>query len=98
MVLAGLIVAAFPIYIQDLVQGSGPFLGLLFGVLLFITGLFALIRPDIHTSLGFMGVVFSLLSFFGVFGGFLVGMFLGILGGSLTYAWIPPNKSREGNE
>lgn len=66
--------------------------GLLFAALVFMTGCFVLYRPDLSTELGVVGAVFSLLSLFGAMGGLFVGMFLGFVGGSYAFAWVPPEE------
>lgn len=89
---AGVLIAWLPLDLTDILGNLPATTGLLFGTLVFMTGVFALLRPSVHGGLGVAGVVFSILSFFGAYGGFLVGMFVGILGGSLTYAWVPPHE------
>lgn len=93
---AGTLIALLPLNLQGLLGSLPATTGLIFGSLVFMTGVFALIRPQVHGTLGVAGVTFSILSFFGAYGGLLVGMFVGILGGSLTYAWIPPQELEGG--
>lgn len=93
---AGTLIALLPLDLRDLLGSLPATTGLIFGSLVFMTGVFALIRPRVHGTLGVAGVVFSIMSFFGAYGGYLVGMFVGILGGSLTYAWVPPQEPKGG--
>ncbi len=59
-----------------------------------LAGAFMLyVRPDQHVIWGVIIVVFSVVSIFswlaGLFGGFFVGMILGIIGGCVAIAWTP---------
>lgn len=72
--------------------------GLLWAVLLFIAGSFSLFRPDLHDILGIAGAFFSITSVFGALGGMFVGLFLGLAGGSMAYAWIPPDERPDSSD
>lgn len=74
------------------IGNSVAVIGLLFAALMFMSGSFVLLRPDLHDILGIAGAFFSISSVFGALGGFGLGLFLGLLGGSLSYAWIPPDE------
>lgn len=94
LIVAGVIVGYVPIrFTQELILISGAFsaIGLAFAVLIFLTGVAALLRPGRSTILGIIGVVFSILSVVGTLGGLLVGLFIGIVGGNLLIAWKPPD-------
>jgi hypothetical protein len=67
-------------------------LGVVVGTLVVATGTFALARPDRATELGCVAVVLSVLSFPVAFGGLLVGMLLGGVGGVACFAWKPPTE------
>ena len=68
---------------------SGLFLiGLVSGVLVMIGALMLNTRPTEHTAWGIIILVFSAISILGM-GGFLVGAFLGIVGGALGIRWKP---------
>jgi Family of unknown function (DUF6114) len=90
MCLAGLLIAWVPLQFATellFVGGSYTFIGLFFAVGTFLTGVFALMRPEFSTQLGIAGVAFSILSLFGALGGLLVGMSLGLIGSSLCISW-----------
>jgi len=92
LLLAGLVIAYVPMQFATellLVGGSFTFIGLLFAVLVALTGVFALMRPDLSRELGILGVAMSILSIFGALGGLVVGMLVGIVGGNLCIAWDP---------
>lgn len=93
LMLAGVIIAYVPVQFATellLVGGSFTFLGLLFAVLVFLSGLFALKRPEFAQELGIFGVAMSILSIFGALGGLFVGLFVGLVGGNLCIAWRSP--------
>lgn len=93
LMIAGLIVGYVPIqFTFELILIGGAFtaIGLVFAVLIFLTGVFALLRPDLSTILGIAGVAFSILSVVGALGGLLVGLLIGIVGSNLLIAWQPP--------
>ena len=70
----------------------GSFTGsaLLFAALLMLCGLSALTFPRVSSVVGLAGMLVSVLSVFGALGGYLVGSFLGGVGGLLAFAWRPP--------
>lgn len=104
LTIAGVIIAWMPIHVVwHLLLGSGPtvvgtpgpYIGVLFAVLVFVTGVSALRLPERSRELGIIGVALSILSLYGALGGLFVGMIVGILGGSLCYAWDSPSVSDE---
>lgn len=73
-----------------LMPGSLIWAGILVGVIIVIFGLFLWVQPSIRYLLGVLIILFSLFSFItSDFGGLLLGMLLGLVGGSLAMAWIP---------
>lgn len=103
--LAGIIITWVPMQIlPDLIFIGGQTAGFLaigamFGVFTFLTGVFALYRPDLSRMLGAIGVVLAILSLFGSLGGLLFGMLFGIIGGNLCIAWRSEEESSaEGGE
>lgn len=102
LIVAGLIVGYVPIQFTlelILIGGTYTAIGLVFAALISLTGVFALLRPDLSTILGIAGVAFSILSVVGALGGLLVGLLIGLLGSNLLIAWEPPAKrgDREGH-
>lgn len=98
LLLAGLVIGYVPVQFSFeliLVGGTFTVIGLLFAVLVFLTGVFALVRPDLSRELGILGVALSLLSLVGALGGLFVGMLLGIVGGNLCLSWQDPAVDRE---
>lgn len=98
LIVSGLIVGYVPIqFTLELILMGTPLaaIGMLFAVLLFLTGVFALLRPDQSTNLGIAGVAFSILSVVGALGGLLVGLLIGIVGSNLLISWEPPGSQRE---
>jgi hypothetical protein len=74
--------------------GIGGVFGILIGALLIACGLALWFTPVHKTFYAIAGVLLSLLSFIGTnLGGFFVGMLLGIVGGSLAFAWSPGSRT-----
>ncbi|MFB6178748.1 MAG: DUF6114 domain-containing protein [Halorientalis sp.] len=94
LMLAGLIIGWVPIqFATELAVIGGAFtvIGLVFAVMVFLTGAFALARPEMSTIFGILGIALSILSLVGALGGLFVGMLIGIAGGNLCIAWQNPN-------
>ena len=93
VVLAGIVIAAVPILLGDVLAIFGadgaPTVGLGIGGALVVVGVAAYFQPSFTTELGVVAIVLSLLSVFGALGGLLVGLLLGVVGGSLCVAWKP---------
>lgn len=70
--------------------GLGGVTGILIGSLLVAVGLVLAFTPRQHTLCGAAGIVLALASFLTPsLGGLLIGMLLGLVGGSLALAWSP---------
>ena len=68
--------------------------GHLIGVLLIGIGALSWFQPAQNSFFGMVGIMLALVSFVtSNFGGFVIGMLLGIVGGGLVFAWGP--KARE---
>jgi len=68
--------------------------GNLIGVLLIGIGVLSWFQPAQKSFFGMVGIMLALVSFVtSNFGGFVIGMLLGIVGGALVFAWGP--KTRE---
>lgn len=97
--LAGILITWVPMRIlPDLIFIGGQVagflaIGALFGVFVFLTGVYALYKPALSDEIGLVGVVLSIFSLFGSLGGLFVGMLLGIIGGNLCLAWKPPEEA-----
>lgn len=99
LLLAGVVIAFVPLQFATellLIGGSLTFIGLLFATLVFLTGVFALLRPDFSREIGILGIAMSILSIFGALGGLVVGLVIGVLGGNLCMAWRPPEHADAG--
>ncbi|MCY9782419.1 PT domain-containing protein [Nocardiopsis sp. EMB25] len=69
--------------------------GTLIGVLLIAIGVLSWLQPVQHTFFGLVGLLLALVSFVtSNFGGFVIGMLLGIVGASLVFAWAPRVRRR----
>jgi hypothetical protein len=70
--------------------GSSAFLGLICAAALALMALVILFLPSQRVVAGLVAVVVSLCSFpLSNLGGFVIGMLLGILGGSMAVGWVP---------
>jgi hypothetical protein len=67
-------------------------LGLIFGAIVIISAIMLNKKPEEHNTWGTLIIVFSVLSVFGGFGGFAVGLILGLIGGILAVTWKPTQK------
>lgn len=96
MLLGSLIMLALPIsllpfsFILDSLWAS-----VLVGALLLIMALVQLFVPSYSVLTGAIGIVLSLVSFItSSFGGLVIGMLLGIIGGALSLSWRPVQRSQ----
>lgn len=92
VLVAGLEIGSLPFGPTDALirAGASAVAGLACAVLLVALGLLILAVPSQRFVAGFAAVVVSLAAFvFSNLGGFVVGMLLGIVGGSLAFGWIP---------
>lgn len=90
LILASLVIAWVPAQFAFelmFIGGAYTVIGLVFALLVFLSGAFALIRPERSRTFGIAGIVFSIMSLAGALGGLLIGMVLGIVGGNLCIAW-----------
>lgn len=96
MLLGSLIMLALPIsllrfaFLLDSLWAS-----VLVGALLLVMALVQLFVPSYSVLTGSIGIVLSLVSFItSSFGGLVIGMLLGIIGGALSLSWRPVKRSR----
>jgi hypothetical protein len=70
--------------------GTNAFLGLICAAVLAVMALVLLFLPSQRVLAGLITVVVSLSSFpLSNLGGFVIGMLLGVLGGSMAVGWVP---------
>jgi hypothetical protein len=73
-----------------LIAGSAVWLGILVGLLVALVGLFMWLQPELRQLCGILAAILSVVSLLtSDYGGFVVGMTLGIVGGALGFAWSP---------
>ncbi|HTI14679.1 MAG TPA: DUF6114 domain-containing protein [Dictyobacter sp.] len=92
MIIASLLMSWGPVTLLRfaLFPGSTIWSGLLVGSLLFVMGIIQMFVPSYALITGAVGVVLSLISLFVAgFGGLIIGMLMGIVGGALGVAWRP---------
>lgn len=89
MMVAGMLVLGGPVGVLSfaLLPGSMIWAGVLVGALLFLMGVLQLLVPSYALMTGAIGIVLSIISLLVALGGIVIGMLLGILGGSLSVAW-----------
>jgi hypothetical protein len=96
LIMAGFIIGAIPIRLQFLFPGpSKAAIGLVFAAMVAACGVFALVKPELSTLIGVTGIAMSILSIIGAFGGLIIGMIVGIVGGNLCIAWQDPSRDEE---
>ncbi|MFB6178186.1 MAG: DUF6114 domain-containing protein [Halorientalis sp.] len=96
VVVAGVVIAVVPFRFQHLLSmigGGNTVVGLFFGATMIACGVLGHLKYEFSTELGIVAMVLSILSLFGAFGGLLVGLILGLIGGNLMLAWKPPSYS-----
>lgn len=92
LTLAGLVIAIVPLELAirfSMVTNYVVVAGTLFAVPVALSGVFSIVRPQYAVYSGVVGIAFSITSIVGALGGFGIGTFLGMLGGSLCIAWVP---------
>ncbi len=93
ILLSGLLVAFVGAALTFFIGGVGGFFGL-FGVVwgaIILASAFSLrANPSAHAIWGTVIMVFSLISWWGSFGGFFIGFFLSLIGGIMAIVWVPP--------
>ena len=70
--------------------GAIAVFGLVCGIIVTMSAVLLRLKPNQRQTWGILVLVFSILGFFGGFGGFIVGSVLGIVGGIMTLRWKPP--------
>lgn len=77
--------------------GWNPAFGFVFSAIGFLSGAIVLYsasmlntKPQDHATWGTLILVFSLISVAGGWGGFGIGLILGLIGGALAISWKPP--------
>jgi hypothetical protein len=91
-ILGGLLIAYGPTTGIKVIFVSGTivWLGILVGVLVITMGFFLWFTPHLRHLVGILAALFATVSLFtSDYGGFLVGLLLGTLGGALGFAWTP---------
>lgn len=92
--LGGLAIAVLPnkSFTVVILPGVSGLSGFLLGALIIACAMFMLFSPQLHGILGIAAVLLSLVSFVTTnIGGYVIGLLLGIIGGSLGFAWVPPD-------
>src|SRR5690625_3459888 len=102
IIVAGLIIVAapvlnpLPLIVQ---QGIAGISGYLAGVLLMAVGALVWLQPPQRFFYGIAAILLSLVSFItSNFGGFVLGMLFGLIGGALAVAWVPDRKRKSGRK
>jgi hypothetical protein len=91
-ILGGLLMAAGPLTAIKviLVAGTTVLFGVLVGVIVVAMGVFLWFTPHLRQVVGVLAVLFSLVSLItSDYGGFVLGLLLGTIGGAMGFAWAP---------
>ena len=95
LLLAGLVIAYIPLNLAlsiPLIPNHFAYIGLVFAAFVILCGIFTIVQPELANFFAAAGILLSIASIFGALGGFGIGTFLGILGGSLVIAWEHPDE------
>ena len=93
VLLGGLLLAAIGAAFTFFVFGIGAIIGvfgIVFGIIIITAAVNLRSHPRQHVTWGAVILVFSIISWFGAFGGFFLGFLLGLIGGILALTWSPP--------
>ncbi len=95
VILGGLVVIAVFAFLATLVPFAGlgaveGIIGIVFGVIILFAAYQLRAHPDQHVLWGVIVLVFSIISWFGSFGGLVIGFILGLIGGIMAIVWRPP--------
>lgn len=91
-ILGGAIIALGPTTAVKvlLIAGGTILTGILVGILVVLMGVFLWFAPQLRQLVGILAAIFSVVSLItSDYGGFVIGMTFGIVGGSLGFAWSP---------
>ncbi|GAA3726739.1 DUF6114 domain-containing protein [Salinactinospora qingdaonensis] len=84
--------APLPLLVQQGIAGVSSYV---VGLLLIAIGVLAWLQPAQRIFYGIVAILLALASFVtSNFGGFLIGMLLGLVGGSLIFGWLPEKRPR----
>ncbi len=91
LALGGLFIIWMPLilYLREFAHFSMAFGGVVIGLIVLGCAVLGWIFPERVQIFGAVGIVFSILSLMGAFGGMIIGMNLGLVGGCLCLAWGP---------
>ena len=67
--------------------------GTIAGSVIVLLGLLIALWPTPRTYLAFAALVFAVLGIFWALAGFVVGLFLVLLGAVMAYVWVPPSEA-----
>ncbi|MHB1708950.1 MAG: DUF6114 domain-containing protein [Thermoplasmataceae archaeon] len=99
VLLGGIIIAVLGAALTFFIGGIGGIYGLfgiIFGIIIIVGSAMLYSNPDKHTLWGAIILVFSIVSWFGSYGGFVIGFLLGLIGGILAMVWKPQTKTNTG--
>ena len=71
-------------------------IGIVNGLLVMVFGVLIYMKPQQHVVWCVLVIVFSIVSLFDTFGGFIIGLILGLIGGILGAVWKPPAPMQPG--
>lgn len=92
VLIGGLAISALGAFVTFFAFGVGAVLGvagIVFGILIIVFAALLNAHPEQHVTYGVLILVFSIVSWFGAFGGFFIGFLLGLIGGILAIVWKP---------
>lgn len=92
VIIGGLAVSVIGAALTFWIGGIGGIIGLIgvvWGVLMIVCAVMLNSNPNSHATYGVLILFFSIASWFGSFGGLVIGFLLGLIGGILAIVWHP---------
>lgn len=99
LILGGVLIVMAAIFLSSgslgLAHASSATIGLTAAAGVFLSGVFALAKPELAGALGVVGVISAIVSVLGVPFAAFFGIVLSLVGGNLCYAWQPDGTDAE---
>jgi hypothetical protein len=92
IMIAGIVVMVIGALVTIFIAGVGGVFGLIgviWGILIIVFAFLLRSTPERHVGYGVTIIILAFLSWFGAFGGFVLGFLLALIGGIMAIVWNP---------